>query len=278
MEAGKQVARYAAANNLTVNISKTPYCKVDGWQFAGSLFGLAPRVGKPERIGDGKIYVLWAEQMVTKYGKTFMDEVPVYISTQMWTEDEYRFLHANNKLVRQLVKEHWEYECSTEIYRIDTKEVMTSGHATCSNMELNKLDFAGYAVHSMSQTRSIGKGFRSLLGYVMKSAGFESTPAEEMDQQMHAEKHKEEVKAAASAKSGMSEDQILTTIEHLKTGKVTREVVEKYYTLDDKTRARLFPEAAPAVPEPVKEEPAPQPAAEQKPAKPVRQRTNPNKK
>jgi hypothetical protein len=33
----------------------------------------------------------------------------------------------------------------------------------------------------MAQTRSIGKAYRNLLAWLMKSAGFEATPAEEMD-------------------------------------------------------------------------------------------------
>ena len=37
-----------------------------------------------------------------------------------------------------------------------------------------------YAILSMAQTRAIGKAFRNLIGWVIKMAGYESTPAEEM--------------------------------------------------------------------------------------------------
>jgi site-specific recombinase XerC len=33
----------------------------------------------------------------------------------------------------------------------------------------------------MAQTRAIGKAYRNLLAWLMKAAGFEATPAEEMD-------------------------------------------------------------------------------------------------
>ncbi len=38
-----------------------------------------------------------------------------------------------------------------------------------------------YAILSMAQTRAVGKAFRNQLAWLMKAAGFEATPAEEMD-------------------------------------------------------------------------------------------------
>src|SRR6185369_14512327 len=50
-----------------------------------------------------------------------------------------------------------------------------------------KRRFDEYAIASMAQTRAIGKGFRNLLGWLMKAAGVEATPAEEMDFARHEE-------------------------------------------------------------------------------------------
>jgi hypothetical protein len=53
--------------------------------------------------------------------------------------------------------------------------------AICSNKEGNKRQWDEYAILSMAQTRATGKAFRNLISWLMKAAGFEATPAEEMD-------------------------------------------------------------------------------------------------
>lgn len=68
-----------------------------------------------------------------------------------------------------------------EIRRIADDRLMSRGYATCSNKESTKKLFDEYAICSMAQTRAEGKAFRMLLSWLMKAAGFESTPAEEMD-------------------------------------------------------------------------------------------------
>lgn len=55
------------------------------------------------------------------------------------------------------------------------------GHAYCDNSDKDKKGYARYAVMSMVQTRAVGKAFRLLISYLMKAAGFEGTPAEEME-------------------------------------------------------------------------------------------------
>lgn len=55
------------------------------------------------------------------------------------------------------------------------------GVAICSNREAGKGNFDEYAVASMAQTRATGKAFRMKLGWLLKVAGYETTPAEEMD-------------------------------------------------------------------------------------------------
>ena len=59
-------------------------------------------------------------------------------------------------------------------------EIVGAGGAICSNKERGKTAFEEYAVASMAQTRATGKAYRLLIGWVMKSAGYEATPAEEM--------------------------------------------------------------------------------------------------
>lgn len=56
-----------------------------------------------------------------------------------------------------------------------------SGVAICTNKEHGKTGFDEYAVASMAQTRAVGKAFRMKIGWLLKVAGYETTPAEEMD-------------------------------------------------------------------------------------------------
>lgn len=55
------------------------------------------------------------------------------------------------------------------------------GVAICTNKEPGKSRFEEYAVASMAQTRAVGKAFRMKIGWLLKIAGYETTPAEEMD-------------------------------------------------------------------------------------------------
>lgn len=56
-----------------------------------------------------------------------------------------------------------------------------AGIAICTNKEQGKQKFEEYAIASMAQTRAVGKAFRIKLGWLVKLAGYEATPAEEMD-------------------------------------------------------------------------------------------------
>lgn len=80
---------------------------------------------------------------------------------------------SNDKEVR--------YSATVEIRRISNDQIMSRGFAMCSNKEQSKRQFDEYAICSMAQTRAEGKAYRMLLSWLMKAAGFEATPAEEMD-------------------------------------------------------------------------------------------------
>jgi len=72
----------------------------------------------------------------------------------------------------------WLAHCEIREYKTDKK--VGFGSAVCSNKERNKKGFEEYAILSMAQTRAIGKAYRNRVGWIMKLAGYESTPAEEM--------------------------------------------------------------------------------------------------
>lgn len=72
------------------------------------------------------------------------------------------------------------YRATVIVYNGD--KVVSRGIAICSNKERSKANFDEYAIASMSQTRAIGKAYRMLLGWLMKAAGYEGTPREEIDE------------------------------------------------------------------------------------------------
>ena len=72
------------------------------------------------------------------------------------------------------------WRATAEIVEIKTGKVISQGFAVCSTKEARKRSFDEYAVLSMAQTRAIGKAYRNVIGWVVKMAGYEATPSEEM--------------------------------------------------------------------------------------------------
>lgn len=76
--------------------------------------------------------------------------------------------------------EIYKYRAEVSLYDQSGAKV-GSGMAICTNKEAGKKNFDEYAVASMAQTRAVGKAFRMKIGWLLKIAGYETTPAEEMD-------------------------------------------------------------------------------------------------
>ena len=74
------------------------------------------------------------------------------------------------------------YRAEVELRNVKTNDLVGYGFAICSNKEKGKTSFDEFAVASMAQTRAVGKAYRLTLGWVIKLAGYEGTPAEEMDE------------------------------------------------------------------------------------------------
>jgi hypothetical protein len=72
------------------------------------------------------------------------------------------------------------WKADVEIVNIKDGSVVSRGFAVCSDKEAKMKSFDEYAVLSMAQTRAIGKAYRNVIGWVMKLAGYETTPSEEM--------------------------------------------------------------------------------------------------
>jgi hypothetical protein len=72
------------------------------------------------------------------------------------------------------------YRADVDLIRLSDGSKVGRGIAICSNKERTKKSFDEYAIASMAQTRAEGKAARMLLSWLMKAAGFETTPTEEI--------------------------------------------------------------------------------------------------
>lgn len=135
--------------------------------------------------------------------------------------------------------EEIKYKATVEIRRFVDDKLVSNGFAICSNKEYSKKKFDEYAICSMAQTRATGKAFRNLLAWLMKAAGFEATPAEEMDfktaEEVKPAKPKPELTPAHEKWNG--------AIEALMNGKTTIDAIEKAYTLSTENREKLITSA-----------------------------------
>ena len=93
------------------------------------------------------------------------------------------------------------YQAQVKLYNLKSQvdgqaQVVGSGYAICSNQENGKRNYQEFAIASMAQTRAIGKAYRNILAWIIRAAGYEPTPAEEMD---YMAKDKSAPKKAAKA-------------------------------------------------------------------------------
>ncbi len=73
------------------------------------------------------------------------------------------------------------YEARVILKTIDGK-IISAAEAMCSSKEKNWNGRDEYAIRSMAQTRATGKAARLPFAWIMSLAGYEATPAEEIDE------------------------------------------------------------------------------------------------
>jgi hypothetical protein len=73
------------------------------------------------------------------------------------------------------------YQAKVTLFDLRHGVTVGAGFAVCSNKESGKKFYQEFAIMSMAQTRATGKAFRNILGWLIRAAGYEATPAEEMD-------------------------------------------------------------------------------------------------
>lgn len=88
-------------------------------------------------------------------------------------------LHARVENVENLSNpKETKWKSTVNVYQ--GEKLLGTGIALCSSLETSKKQFDEYAILSMAQTRAIGKAYRNSIGWIMKLAGYEATPSEEM--------------------------------------------------------------------------------------------------
>lgn len=120
--------------------------------------------------------------------------------------------------VEELPAKPGEFKYRAEVsLRNNEGKVVGYGVAICSNREPGKKNFDEYAVASMAQTRAVGKAYRMEIGWLLKVAGYETTPAEEMDAIQSAEvvekKTKPSLRDISYAVSAMEQCQTLAELK-----------------------------------------------------------------
>lgn len=173
---GRVLKKYIDDNKLFTQIQGNKHAHADAWKFTALSFGLTPIIQDPERIDKGAMVTTLFEPFTNKYGKK---DIRPFIST---IQHESITADMLEKAIRKYQSDFYNYKCICELVNIQTGTIMGRGEGRCSNQELNKVEWKEYAVSSMAQTRAIGKAGRNLFGFIMNEAGFEATPAEEVDE------------------------------------------------------------------------------------------------
>lgn len=73
------------------------------------------------------------------------------------------------------------YEAWAELRDTRSGGVVGTGKSRCMRSESRWAKADEFQVESMAQTRAIGKAYRNTFGFIAKAAGFEATPAEELE-------------------------------------------------------------------------------------------------
>ena len=73
------------------------------------------------------------------------------------------------------------YQAKVTLFDMRSGHTVGAGFAICSSKEQGKKFYQEFAIMSMAQTRAIGKAYRNILAWIIRAAGYEPTPAEEME-------------------------------------------------------------------------------------------------
>lgn len=135
--------------------------------------------------------------------------------------------------------EEVKYQAQVKLYNIKNSvdgqgQVIGSGFAICSNRENGKRHYQEFAIASMAQTRAIGKAYRNILAWIIRAAGYEPTPAEEMDYMTKSPAKAKISKSAAEKPEAKAEDRPPVERETIKNVASVKQKTELLLLLNNK--------------------------------------------
>ena len=74
------------------------------------------------------------------------------------------------------------------ILKTAQNNIVGAGEAVCSSKERGRNNVDEYVIKSMAETRATGKAFRLAFSWIVKLAGYEATPSEEITDEMVGER------------------------------------------------------------------------------------------
>jgi chemotaxis protein histidine kinase CheA len=106
-----------------------------------------------------------------------------YVNVEGWQYAGSRLgiLPVVEEVINMSTDTELKYQAKVNLLNLRTEQVVGAGFAICSNKEQGKKFYQEFAIASMAQTRAIGKAYRNALAWIIRAAGYEPTPAEEMD-------------------------------------------------------------------------------------------------
>lgn len=247
IEFGKVLNTYIKKNNLSVVIDGKDYPLCGAWKFAGANFGLTavPTDITPKHKEGQYVTLLYIKKefearrkdgSVYKYTK----EVPIF-SGFTHHEDVIEKIRKRFTISKETVRPYYAYECKVDIKRISDDHVVSSGTSVCSNMETLKAGFDEFAVMGQAQTRTISRGYRNLLDYVLQAAGMEPTPGEEAEGVVEANESfeqraapdKDTPKVVVIKKQKMSVEQLKKYIARAQAGEKILDKAREHFEMTD---------------------------------------------
>jgi len=138
---------------------------------------VAPNISKPETL---KAFSVELKRFIVSENLYTPIQGKNYVNVEGW-----QFAGASMGLVPVVescdrLEREGEIAYRTTVNIFQGERVVSRGFAICSDKESKRKNADEYVIASMAQTRAIGKAYRLLIGFLMKMAGYEATPSEEM--------------------------------------------------------------------------------------------------
>lgn len=154
------------------------FIMVEGWNTLGAMLAVFPEVVSIERMPEKKVKRILVESEIwDKYSKA-KKKIAKLIPPVSYDPAKHKIIpDANGNEEREI--DEIKYKAIVQLKSLNGT-IITKAEAICSNAETGKVANDEYAIASMAQTRATGKAFRLAFSWIVKIAGYEPTPAEEV--------------------------------------------------------------------------------------------------